>query len=143
MDQKVAACERRFESGFTPGLCGGQSSARASPQKKKWNFGVVKTKQELREAQGMDPAGSSRGSQTLLGAAGGAAGSQLRVGFAQLSFLKEMGQELLQALGHPNPTGSLNCHTGVTNIETSQIPQDLLDCYTRDKHWDIPNPWRR
>lgn len=51
----------------------------------------------------MDPAGSSRGSQTLLGAAGGAAGSQLRVGFAQLSFLKEMGQELLQALGHPKP----------------------------------------
>lgn len=73
------------------------------PRKKKWNFGVVKTKQELREAQGMDRAGSSRGSQTLLGAAGGAAGSQLRVGFAQLSFLKEMGQELLQALGHPKP----------------------------------------
>lgn len=85
------------------GSVGGQSSARASPQKKKWNFGVVKTKQELREAQGMDPAGSSRGSQTLLGAAGGAAGSQLRVGFAQLSFLKEMGQELLQALGHAKP----------------------------------------
>lgn len=84
------------------GSVGDRAQPGPHPRKKKRNFGV-KTKQELREAQGMDPAGSSRGSQTLLGAAGGAAGSQLRVGFAQLSFLKEMGQELLQALGHPKP----------------------------------------
>lgn len=58
-------------------------------------------------------------------------------------FWKKWDRSYCKHWGIPNPTGSLNCHTGVTNIETSQIPQDLLDCYTRDKHWDIPNPWRR
>lgn len=54
-------------------------------------------------------------------------------------FWKKWDRNYCKHWGIPNPTGSLNCHTGVTNIETSQIPQDLLDCYTRDKHWDIPN----